>query len=335
VQRIVPAGVAAVLDSLFAGTAWDAALGDRMRRRGEGLRDPLSLLDWVDEVAAAALAELEDLPAALNGAVERAAGGGEFNASTIEEFIERSPVLSATWSRDVFADALGLALFGPGFANLRALVERQRGRDTVKLNVGGDAGAVSMPYSVRREVLAAGVKAFDMEAGWPGDEDWHPGSEVVNIDLGGLQRIPVPAEPMARATVGMLHQIVRTRIPSLDGRDLLELWALHPLRPGIRRQLRTARAVESGANIPVKAEDLLPAFIILRSRQPDADHEPRLLALSELGRKSRRQRRPGQPRGVAVPRRSRAAFVEGLLLTEVLGADLGRPRGRARAGGRG
>ena len=332
-SRIVPTGLAAVIDGVFKGTAWDTALGAQMRSRGVNLRDPPQLLGWVDEVSEAALRQLDDLSSRFNDAVDQASGSGEFNAATIEEFVQRSPQLAVTWSRDVLSDALGLALFGPGFADLREAVERQRpNRDVVQLAVAGDAGAVRMPYAVRRRVLEAGIRLFDMEAGSPGTDAWDTGNTEMVFSLGGLQQIPVPAAPMADATVSLLRKIIRTRIPSLDSRNLLEIFSLHPWRVQMRRHLELAGTVPTGGRIPVAEEELLPALIRLHDNDPGGDWEVRLLSLLDLQKRAGRSRRGSAKRGVRAGRRSRGALVEGLLLTEILGEDLGRPSSRRRAG---
>lgn len=335
VQRVVPTGLSAVLDHAFRGTAWDATIGGQIRGRGARLRDPVQLLGWVDELAEASIGQLDDVSLLVTGAVDGVVGDGEFSAATIDEFVDLSPRLVATWSRDILGDALGLALFGPGFADLRERVERQRrGRDQIPLAVAGDPGAVRMPYSVRRRVLEAGVAEYDMESGWSGVEGWGAPDDEVIFDLGGLQQIPVPAAPMATATLSIFRRLLRDRLPSIDGRDLLEVASHHPWRGSLRRHLQVAEAISRGGQVPVAEEDLLPVFLKLRAMDPDGDWEPMLLALHGLHRRTaaRRERRGRQP--VTGGARSRRALVEGLLLTEVLGADLGRPAARRRAGGR-
>jgi hypothetical protein len=335
IQRVVPTGLAVLIDHAFQGTAWDASLGGQMRSRGLRLRDPVQVLGWIDELVEASVGQLDDISALLAEAVDSAIGGEEFNASTIDEFVELSPRLAATWSRGILADALGLALLGPGFADLREQVEAQRrGRDVVPLAIAGDPGAVRMPYCVRRALLEAGVAAYDLEAGWGGSGAWADAGDTVVFDLGGLQQIPVPAAPMADATIAIFQQLRRSRIPSMVGRDLLEIASHHPWRGHLRRHLKLAETLSKGGQVPLAEADLLPVFLRLRSLAPDGDWEPRLLALRALHHRSGARRgRQGRP-AVPIGRRSRAALVEGFLLTEILGPDLGRPAARRRAGGR-
>ncbi|MFH1533116.1 MAG: hypothetical protein ABIK09_20510 [Pseudomonadota bacterium] len=340
-RRIVPTGLAEVVDQFFARTAWDAALGAQMRSRCTTLRDPFQLLEWVDEVAEAALRQTDDLQQRLAEVVDRTVGSGEFNARTIDEFIQRSPQLAETWSREILADALGLALLGPGFADLRMQVEGQRrSRDVVPLQVSRDAGAVRMPYSVRRCVLDAGIRTFDMESGWAGSEGWPSGDAEIVFDLGGLQQIQVPTGPVAEASVAILQELIRTRIASLDGHDLVEMSAHHPWRGRMNRHLQFARTLSDGKVILEADEaDLLPVFIHLHARDPGGSWEARLLALTEFQERKRSGRRRGhghhgrQQRPLGRP--CRGALLEGLLLTEILGEDLGRPASVRRAGGRG
>jgi len=337
IRRVVPTGLDSVVERVFGKTVWGATLGAQMRARGASLRDPFQLLGWVDEVAESALDQLDDLSERLTQAGEQAIGTGEFNAATIDEFVQRSPQLAVTWSRCILADALGLALFGSGFADMREQVEGHRsGRDVVQLAVAGDVGAVRIPYSVRRRVLDAGIRAFDMEAGWAGSEGWQTADEEIVFNLGGLQQIRVPTDPMADAAVAILQETVRMRIPPLDGRDLLEVFSMNPGRGRMRQHLELIRTLPTGRKSPVEENDLLPVLMRLHSDDPTGNWEAQLIALAELRPRdgSTQGRRPGRS-GIPIGRRSRAALVEGILLTEVLGVDLGRPSAPRRAGGRG
>ena len=335
-QRIVPSGLASLIDGMFAETDWDAALGGQMRRRAGKSTGPYQVLGWIDETTEMALGQLDDVARRLNEAVERGVGDGEFSAATIDEFITLSPRLAATWSRDILADALGLSLLGPAYADLREGVERQRrGRDVVPLAVAGDAAAVRMPYSVRRRVLETGIATFNLEAGWGGSEGWAAGGAEGSFDLGGLQKIPVPAGPMADATVRIFQQLVRSRIPSLEARDLLEISSHHPWRGQLRRHRELARSIPAGGRVPIEQQELLPAFLHLHAADSGGDWEPKLLALFQMHQRARAGRKRSAAQGQPAGRRTRGALVEGLLLTEILGEDLGKPTSLRRAGGRG
>ena len=330
-RRVLPTGVELLLDNLFRGTPWDKVMGPRMRLWAESLRKPEQLLGWVDEAAAAALSELGDLEQGVNEAVELSVGSGEFAVSTLEEFIKESPRLASAWAQDIFADAFGISLFGPGFIDLRESIERQRGeRDTIPLAASGNQGALRMPYSVRRSLLEDVVRRLDMEHGWLGPRGWDSPAAQVTFDPGGLQRIPVPTEPMTAASLEILHRILRMRLPSLDGRNIEDLRGRHPWMARVSEHLELARVIQTGATrIQLEEVDLLPAFIHLRLQDRSQDWEPLLLALAEETR-LRSLKRRGKTRGVA--RGTRAAMIEGLLITEILGENLGRRTPRTRLG---
>ncbi len=331
IRRVIPTGVELVLDHLLRGTPWDKVMGRRMRLWAEELRKPEQLVGWVDETAAAALSELGDLKQGVDEAVELSVGSGEFAASTLKEFIKESPRLASTWSRDILADALGISFFGPGFIDLRESIERQRSEcDTVPLSVSGNQGTLRMPYSVRRSLLEDVVRRLDMEHGWRGPRGWNSPAAKVTFDLGGLQRISVPTEPLTAASLEILQRILRMRLPSLDGRNIEELRGHHPWIARVREHIELARVIQTGASgIRMDEVDLLPAFIHLRLQDLSQDWEPLLLALAkETGQRSIRRR--GKTRGAA--RGSRAAIIEGLLITEILGEDLGRRAPRPRLG---
>ena len=323
IRWVIPTGVELLLDHLFRGTPWDKVLGRRMRSWAEDLRKPEQLLGWVDETAAAALSELGDLEQKIDEAVELSVGAGEFAVSTLEEFIKESPRLASTWSRDLFADAFGISLFGPGFIDLRESIERQRpDRDTIPLTASGNQGALRMPYSVRRSLLEDVVRRLDMEHGWRGPRGWDSPAAQVVFDMGGLQRIKVPTEPLTAASLEILQRILRMRLPSLDGRNIEELRGHHPWLTRLTGHVELARVIQTGASrIQLEDVDLLPAFIHLRLQDRTKDWEPLLLALAEETRQ-RGLRRRGKTRGVA--RGTRAAMIEGLLITEILGENLGR-----------
>jgi hypothetical protein len=248
-------------------------------------------------------------------------GIGEIQS--IEELAKASDRLAVGWLDTVFADALGVTLFGPAYARLRVLRLHAQGRvHRLPLPIRGNrALALEPPLRIVGAALMDAVETLDMR-----DQsselrallqETEAGKGPLRLEITGGPRaiqFDVDAQPAITVTRNMMSSMLKTDLPALGDEALTDLARSATTADLARDAGRARKQLLAEGHLPVSGRARLMALLFLADQYGPA--ELRRLADASAQAAPLVHARDAAPERMESPRR--AALIEAIVLGEIL-----------------
>jgi hypothetical protein len=331
--RLITAGALMGLHKTLPPGLLPSSLVEELEAGASRLQGPEGLVLWVDLMVSRLLKLRPDVRSELDLVAVEIVGSETFSAKSIEDFIGSSGRLAGSWIEGLFADLLGVCMFGPQWADWRLLQQSRRAdRGIARLSTSGAQRSLQVPQGVRHQTLSATLAAFGMSSGdIASSREWPKQDLEVVFDIGGYQQIPVDALIPAKPSVAMVERLLTRKWSTWNDMTILTMWHRHPFSSHWKQIDAATAAIFRGQKVALHKAIMPQVFMALERLKPGSGWEQKLLSMAQKPKSAARNSKrvsSKYPRSTSKLRTDRQVLIDGFFLNEILGENLGRPHPR-------